>query len=46
MNTYRNTVTGAVVSTFGKVSGGNWVPVKESKKKDSEPAADKEKEGE
>lgn len=31
MYTYKNKVTGAIVTTFGKVSGGDWVQVKESK---------------
>lgn len=33
MYTYKNKVTGAVVTTFGKVTGGDWVQVKDTKAK-------------
>lgn len=33
MYTYKNTVTGVTVTTFGKVSGENWVQVKNTKDK-------------
>lgn len=33
MYTYKNKVTGAVVTTFGKVTGGDWVQVKDTKTK-------------
>lgn len=43
MYTYKNKVTGAVVSTFGKVTGGDWVQVK-GKAKAANDAKDDEKE--
>lgn len=37
MYTYKNKVTGAIVTTFGKVTGGDWVLVKDTKGKEKEP---------
>ena len=31
MYTYKNKVTGVTVTTYGKVTGANWVQVKDSK---------------
>lgn len=44
MYTYKNKVTGAIVTTFGKVSGGDWVQVKDTKGKEKE--KEKESDGE
>ena len=33
MYTYKNKVTGAIVTTYGKVTGANWVQVKDNKAK-------------
>lgn len=33
MYTYKNKVTGVTVTTFGKVTGGDWVQVKDTKGK-------------
>lgn len=33
MYTYKNKVTGVTVTTFGKVSGADWVQVKDNKAK-------------
>lgn len=38
MYTYKNKKTGAVIQTNGKVTGGDWVQVKDPKK-DGKPAA-------
>lgn len=47
MYTYKNKVTGATVTTFGKVSGADWVQVKESKKTNAETdGKEKEPDGE
>lgn len=40
MYTYKNTVTGVTVTTFGKVTGANWVQVKDHKKEPKTAAAD------
>ena len=45
MYTYKNTVTGVTVNTHGKVTGGNWVQVKE-KAKPKTTKDDKESDGE
>lgn len=40
MYTYKNKVTGAVISTYGKVTSTEWELVKPSKKKGADAAAD------
>lgn len=39
MYTYKNKVTGVTVTTFGKVTGANWVQVKDPKNKDTKAKA-------
>ena len=49
MYTYKNKVTSVTVTTFGKVSGADWVQVKESKQTKAATAAkenEKEPDGE
>ena len=47
MYTYKNKVTGAIVTTFGKVSGADWVQVKDSKQtKAATDGKEKEHDGE
>jgi hypothetical protein len=47
MYTYKNKVTGVTVTTFGKVSGADWVQVKESKQtKAATEGKEKEPDGE
>lgn len=47
MYTYKNKVTGVVVTTYNKVSGDNWVRVKPGKAKSDKVADDnKENDGE
>ena len=36
MFTYKNKVTGAVITTYGKVKGADWVQVKDPKGKPAE----------
>ena len=43
MLTYKNKVTGVVITTYGKVKGENWVQVKDPKAKAAD-AKDDEKE--
>ncbi|MBQ6952114.1 MAG: hypothetical protein IJN44_11565 [Clostridia bacterium] len=43
MYTYKNSVTGVTITTFGKVTGGNWVQVeKKAKAKAAAPKDEKE----
>jgi hypothetical protein len=37
MHRYRNKKTGAVIYTYGKVSGKNWEPVDEAPNSDAAP---------
>ncbi len=46
MYTYKNKVTGATVTTFGKVTGANWVQVKDNKAKTAAKEDEKESDGE
>lgn len=46
MYTYKNKVTGATVTTFGKVTGANWVQVKDTKTKTANDGKEKEPDGE
>lgn len=47
MYTYKNKVTGVTVTTYGKVTGANWVQVKDNKAKtNTNTQDDKESDGE
>ena len=39
MYTYKNKTTGAVITTYGKVTGPDWEPVKANRKKATESSA-------
>ena len=41
---YKNKVTGAIITTFGKVNGENWVQVKDTKSNKANDAKNEEKE--
>lgn len=40
MFTYKNKVTGAVVTTYGKVNGADWVLVKDTKTRGDDKGTD------
>ena len=40
MYTYKNKITGAVITTYGKVTGPDWELVKATRKKPTESTAD------
>lgn len=40
MYTYKNKTTGAVINTYGKVTGPDWEQVKANRKKPTESTAD------
>ena len=44
MYTYKNKVTGVTVTTYGKVTGENWVQVKDTKSKAANATKDDQKE--
>ena len=46
MYTYKNKITGVTVTTFGKVSGADWVQVKETKQTKAAKENEKEPDGE
>lgn len=45
MFTYKNKVTGAVVTTYGKVNGADWIQVKDKPKAANATKDDKKEQG-